>query len=85
MKPIVLVFVSLLFLLTITATAQNPPLAFEATSIKPHALTGAGGAVGMRVSGSLVTLSAVTLKRLIAEAYGVRDYQIEGGPDSVWP
>src|SRR5205809_8080102 len=71
--------VSLLFSLTFITTAQNQPLAFEVASIKPHVMTGSGS-IGTRISGSLVTVSVATLKRLILEAYAVRDYQVSGGP-----
>jgi uncharacterized protein (TIGR03435 family) len=62
------------------AYAQMQRLSFEAVSIKPHVFTG-GGALGTRVSGSLVTISITTVNRLIQEAYDVKEYQVIGGPD----
>jgi uncharacterized protein (TIGR03435 family) len=55
---------------------------FEAASIKPAAPMGMGM---MRVGismlpGGRVSMSGVTLRLLIEQAYGVKDYQIVGGP-----
>lgn len=55
---------------------------FEAASIKPSAPMG-GGMVRMGVQmlpGGRVSMSGVTMKTLIQQAYGVRDFQIVGGP-----
>jgi uncharacterized protein (TIGR03435 family) len=64
---------------TLITAAQNQPLAFEVASIKQHVMTG-GGFIGTRISGSLVTVSISTLKRLIQNAYQVQPYQVFGGP-----
>jgi uncharacterized protein (TIGR03435 family) len=69
----------LMLSLTITTVAQNQPLAFEVASIKLHLMTG-GGFIGTRISGSLVTVSISTLRRLIQNGYQVQPYQISGGP-----
>jgi len=55
---------------------------FEAASIKPSAPMGAG-MVGIGVQmlpGGRVSMSGVTAKFLIQQAYGVREFQIVGGP-----
>jgi uncharacterized protein (TIGR03435 family) len=55
---------------------------FEAASIKPSAPMGMGMVrVGMQMlPGGRVSMSGVTVKLLIQQAYGVRDFQIAGGP-----
>jgi uncharacterized protein (TIGR03435 family) len=55
---------------------------FEAASIKPSAPMGMGMMkVGMQMlPGGRVSMSGVTAKLLIQQAYGVRDFQIVGGP-----
>lgn len=56
---------------------------FEAASIKPSAPMGMG-MIKMGVQmlpGGRVSMSGVTAKFLIQQAYGVRDFQIVGGPD----
>jgi uncharacterized protein (TIGR03435 family) len=71
---------ALLFMPPIVA-AQNQPLAFEVASIKEHVFNGRGGGfVGTRISGSLVTVSTSTLKRLIQNAYQLQSYEVVGGP-----
>ncbi|HEY1759079.1 MAG TPA: TIGR03435 family protein [Bryobacteraceae bacterium] len=65
------------------ALGQSASPAFEVASIKPHEFGGAGGGggrLGISISGSLVTCSIMTLSRLIIEAYGVKAYQVSGGP-----
>jgi len=55
---------------------------FEAASIKPSAPMGMG-MVRMGVEmlpGGRVSMSGVTVRFLIQQAYGVRDFQIAGGP-----
>jgi bla regulator protein blaR1 len=74
-------FAALPLSLTILAVAQNPPLAFEVASVKEHVFSGRGGGiVGSRISGSLVTVSTSTLKRLIQNAYQLQPYEVAGGP-----
>jgi uncharacterized protein (TIGR03435 family) len=56
---------------------------FEAASIKPSAPMGSG-MVRMGVQmlpGGRISMSSVTVKTLIQQAYGVRDFQIVGGPE----
>jgi uncharacterized protein (TIGR03435 family) len=56
---------------------------FEAASIKPSPPMGAGMVrMGVQMMpGGRVSMSGVTAKFLIQQAYGVRDFQIVGGPD----
>jgi uncharacterized protein (TIGR03435 family) len=56
---------------------------FEAASIKPSAPMGMGMVkVGMQMlPGGRISMSGVTVKILIQQAYGVRDFQIVGGPE----
>jgi uncharacterized protein (TIGR03435 family) len=56
---------------------------FEAASIKPSAPQGMGMMkVGMQMMpGGRISMSGVTVRLLIQQAYGVRDFQIVGGPD----
>src|SRR5580704_361371 len=55
---------------------------FEAASIKPSAPMGMGMVrVGMQMlPGGRVSMSGATVRFLIQQAYGVRDFQIAGGP-----
>jgi uncharacterized protein (TIGR03435 family) len=55
---------------------------FETASIKPSAPMEMGRVnVGMRtLPGGRISMSGVTVKLLIQQAYGVRDFQIAGGP-----
>ena len=55
---------------------------FEAASIKPSAPMGMGMVnIGMRMMpGGRISMTGVTPKILIQQAYGVRDFQIVGGP-----
>jgi uncharacterized protein (TIGR03435 family) len=79
MKKAVFIVAMLASSSAIGQDAQDSRLAFDVATIKQHVLTG-GGFIGTRISGTLVTVSISTVKRLIQEAYGVRDYQILGGP-----
>jgi uncharacterized protein (TIGR03435 family) len=56
---------------------------FEAASIKPSAPMAMGRVrVGVQMlPGGRVSMSGVTAKLLIQQAYGVREFQIVGGPD----
>jgi hypothetical protein len=62
----------------IAASAQNQPLRFEVTSVKPNS-TGRGGIGNMPPSGR-VNFEGWTFKMLMKAAYRVQDYQIIGGP-----
>jgi uncharacterized protein (TIGR03435 family) len=74
---------------SIPPTASTSPavpaveLAFEVASIRPHIFAGVGGGrVGISISGSRVTASAMSLNRLVIYAYDLKDDQLSGGP--VW-
>jgi uncharacterized protein (TIGR03435 family) len=61
--------------------SQAPPSkpSFEVTSVKPSAA--GDNRVAMRVQpGGLYVVTNATLKMVMVSAYGVRDYQISGGP-----
>jgi uncharacterized protein (TIGR03435 family) len=61
------------------AWGQAP--AFEVATVKQHVFAGTGGGrLGLSISGSRVTVSTITLTRLISMAYEVKTYQISGGP-----
>ncbi len=57
----------------------DAPKEFEVASIKPSAPGGRGVRIQMAPGGRL-DVSNVTLKILIQQAYGVKDFQISGGP-----
>jgi bla regulator protein blaR1 len=57
----------------------EPPKEFEVASIKPSAPGGRGVRIQMAPGGRL-DASGVTAKLLIQQAYGVKDFQISGGP-----
>lgn len=61
-------------------TAEKPR-AFEVASIRAHVFNGgAAGCAGTPISGNRVTLRCLSLRNLIMRAYGVKIYQISGGP-----
>jgi uncharacterized protein (TIGR03435 family) len=53
---------------------------FEAASIRPIGLAGSGR-FGIKIGPGGITARSTTLKEAIEEAYGVRDYQLSGGPN----
>jgi uncharacterized protein (TIGR03435 family) len=58
------------------------PQEFEAASIKPSAPTGGRVRVGIEtMPGGRISMTGVTVKILIQQAYAVRDFQITGGPN----
>jgi bla regulator protein BlaR1 len=57
----------------------DPPAEFEVASIKPSAPGGRGVRIQM-MPGGRFDASGVTAKLLIQQAYGVKDFQISGGP-----
>jgi len=61
-------------------TEAKAPQSFEVASIKPSAETGNRVMIGISPGGRY-TASAVNVKFLIQQAYDVRDYQIQGGPN----
>jgi uncharacterized protein (TIGR03435 family) len=62
----------------IATSAQNQPLKFEVTSVKPN-MTGQGGFGDMPPTGR-VNFVSMTFKALMRISYGVQDYKIIGGP-----
>ena len=75
--PIVLV------LAVLGAGAQGLPdaaPAFEVASIKPHVFGPSGGCGPVSISGPRVVVLCASLRTLIMRAYGVKFYQIIGGP-----
>lgn len=64
--------------LTLIAAAQNPATAFDVASIKPAS----SGRPGMSIQTEVGRFKAInaTLSFLIQYAYGVKDFQLNGGP-----
>jgi len=64
-----------------TAFAQTPAPKpqFEVASVKPSDPNARGGRIGFQPGGRFVA-TGITLRFLIQQAYGVRDFQIIGGP-----
>lgn len=58
------------------ATEQQPPLRFEVASVKPSGTEPGGTPPG----GGRVIARGATVEGLMLRAYGVRPFQIEGGP-----
>jgi len=67
----------LLLAVAALATAQTPA-SFEVTSVKLN--TSIGNAIGNKFSPGSTRWSNVPLKDLIGQTYGLKDYQILGGP-----
>jgi uncharacterized protein (TIGR03435 family) len=63
----------------IYAQAVAPQPAFEVATIKPSDGNQPGQAIGINVSGTL-TAHNVTVRKLIMEAYDLREVQVAGGP-----
>jgi len=71
--------ISIVLINVLSGQPSEAPLRFEVATIKPtHEGGGRGGMVTL--PGGELRLGGVTLKMLIAMAYGVRDDQISGGP-----
>lgn len=64
------------------AQSQELPTRYDVVSIKPSAVTNGNFAVRNLPGGSLSCM-AVTPKMLIMEAYGVKAFQVSGGPSWV--
>ena len=68
------------------ARVPQPAPKFEVASIKPHDFPRgvfgfrSTGNSAIRISGTRVTLSIVTLETLVRDAYDVRDFQVTGAP-----
>ncbi len=82
-------FLALAGLLSGVAMSQPAPaaapLAFEVATIKPsEPITGMGGKVmvriGVRNDGAMVSYARMSLRALVQNAYGVKDYQVSGAP-----
>jgi uncharacterized protein (TIGR03435 family) len=58
----------------------QPPLAFDVASIKPNRSGSIGEQVRFYPPSGRVTMTNVTVKRLIQQAYQLQDQQIAGGP-----
>lgn len=76
-------------IVSVAAMAQPAPaaapLAFEVATIKPsEPISNMGGKmmvrIGVRNDGALVTYSRMTIRGLVQNAYGVKDYQVTGAP-----
>jgi len=76
-------FGSLLFVLSCAVWGQNAaaPASFEVASIKPADPAASGSRT--RGSPGRLTMSNMTLRQCILNAYRVQDYQLSGGPDWV--
>jgi uncharacterized protein (TIGR03435 family) len=61
------------------AQSQELPAHYDVVSIKPSAVTNGNFAVRNLPGGSLSCM-AVTVKMLVMEAYGVKAFQVSGGP-----
>lgn len=65
--------------------ANQARAAFDVTTVKPSSEPAGNSSVHARVDGTTFTM---TLRRLIARAYGLRDFQLTGGPswinDTSW-
>lgn len=61
------------------AASASSQQAFEVASIKPNA-SGDNRIMIRMAPGGRFTATGITLKQLIAQAYGVRDSQVSGGP-----
>jgi uncharacterized protein (TIGR03435 family) len=59
------------------APAQKP--SFEVASVKPNAQSGFSPS-NMTIAGNRYTATGTTVRRLIMEAYNLRDWQVIGGP-----
>jgi uncharacterized protein (TIGR03435 family) len=68
----------LAFGLSLAHSATIPPV-FDAVSVKPAKGGGMGGR-GIRETVGRLTAQNATVRRLIAYAYSLEDYQISGGP-----
>lgn len=74
---LVAAIVSAAALLTAQAPAQKPQ--FEVASIKPNAQSGFSPS-SINIAGNRYSATGTTVRRLIMEAYNLRDWQLTGGP-----
>lgn len=68
------------FLLLSAVTFAQAPTTFEVASIRPSSEQVTQVSAGLRVAGSQVRVTGMSLKDYIGMAYGVKPQQIEG-PD----
>jgi uncharacterized protein (TIGR03435 family) len=63
-------------------SASDTAWAFEVASVKKHLFTGevSGPCGGVSISGNRVTIPCIQLRNLIIKAFGVKPFQIVGGP-----
>ncbi len=74
------ILTSLAFLAGLSqAQSQTRPLEFEVASIKPSNPTARGSSIMTDRTGGL-TATNVPLRNIITSAYGLRDFQLTGGP-----
>lgn len=64
----------------VTADGDQKALRFEVASIKRHKAEPGPGTSSMTVTGGRMTCSNVSLRKLIVNGFGVKDYQVSG-PD----
>ena len=57
---------------------QPAPLAFEVATIKPSAPSSGRMMLGMQFDAGRVTLTNMSLKGLLAQAYDIKEYQVSG-------
>jgi uncharacterized protein (TIGR03435 family) len=70
----------LLAIVTAMAALAQPRLEFEVAAIKPASPDAQGTRFSMQPGGALV-ISNATLKQIIMQAYQLREFQLEGGPN----
>src|SRR5215217_3589440 len=70
---------ALLFSLSIAVGAQAPPPTFEVASIKPNNSGSAEGGIRVQPGGRVAWIN-MTLKQLIATAYGFDQREVVGAP-----
>ena len=78
--PAIVVVCSVIVATGLPLAAQQPAATFEVASIKPNT-NGISNALPPSRSNGSYSASNVALKSIIANAYEVRIFQIEGGPD----
>jgi uncharacterized protein (TIGR03435 family) len=66
-------------LLVVASAAQETRAVFEVASIKPND-SNSGVSNGGRLAGERFTSTNVTIVQLLRTAYGVQEFQIQGGP-----
>jgi uncharacterized protein (TIGR03435 family) len=66
-------------LVAVAAAAQDARPAFEVASIKPND-SNSGVSNGGRLTGDRFTATNVTVVQMLRNAYGIQEFQIQGGP-----